>query len=356
MSVKIINPNEGSQFFLENSLKIEGTANEGVVLVRVSSPIGNKDFFLGNAVVIDGKWSLSYQFTLGGDRLIVAEGFNQDNEEIAEDKITILLESIENDPTGSVTIISPSNDSDLNLEVPINFKGKLSEDVKKVTLRSPFNSRNFPLGTATITDQNWQFSFKFNTGAQREVIADGFSESDQILGSAKVIFNLTSSLSDSDFKVIGVQNTTKAFREKVAEVAQRINVNPLFLMAVMSFETGGSFSPSKRNPVSGATGLIQFLSSTARGLGTTIAQLANMTAIEQLDFVEKYFKQFNKPLNSLEDTYMAVLFPKAIGKGRDFVLFSKPSREYDQNKGLDSNGNGKITVAEASQKVRDRIV
>lgn len=212
MSVKIINPTEGSRFFLENSLKIEGTANEGIVLVRVSSPIGNKDFFLGNAVVIDGKWSLSYQFTLGDDRLIVAEGFNQDNEEIAEDQITIFLESIENDPTGSVSITSPSNDSDLDLEDTINFKGKLSENVKKVTLRSPFNSRDFPLGNATITDQNWQFSFKFNTGGQREVIADGFSESDQILGSAKVIFNLTSPLNDSDFKVIGVENTTKAFR------------------------------------------------------------------------------------------------------------------------------------------------
>lgn len=45
MSVKITSPQKGIQLPLENPVKIERTADNGVVLVRVSSPIGNTDFF-----------------------------------------------------------------------------------------------------------------------------------------------------------------------------------------------------------------------------------------------------------------------------------------------------------------------
>ena len=50
-------------------------------------------------------------------------------------------------------------------------------------------------------------------------------------------------------------------------------------------------------------------------------------------------------------------FPAAVGKSDDFVLFGKGAmsgytgRAYDQNSGLDKNGDGSITKAEASAKV-----
>jgi hypothetical protein len=50
-----------------------------------------------------------------------------------------------------------------------------------------------------------------------------------------------------------------------------------------------------------------------------------MTAEAQLDFVEKHFRPFTGRLQTIEDTYMAVLLPKAVGKGRDFVLFERAS-------------------------------
>lgn len=131
MSIKITSLENSEQLILENPLKIEGTADDRVMLVRVSSPIGNTDFLLGNTVVVDGKWSLSYQFTLGGDRKIVAEGFDRDNNEITEDKITVNLISVEDISTDLVTISSPTNGSDFNLEETVNFTGKLSGDVKK---------------------------------------------------------------------------------------------------------------------------------------------------------------------------------------------------------------------------------
>ena len=156
--------------------------------------------------------------------------------------------------------------------------------------------------------------------------------------------------------VPGIENTTDEFRQKVIQIAANLVIDPNFLMAIMSFESGASFSPAKKNAAgSGAVGLIQFMPSTARGLGTTTADLAAMTPLRQLDFVEKYFMPFKGRLKSIEDAYMAVLFPKAIGKGSGFVLFTRPSKQYAQNKGLDLDGNGVITVAEAASRVKQRL-
>ncbi len=153
--------------------------------------------------------------------------------------------------------------------------------------------------------------------------------------------------------VRGFDKTSQAFRDKVVQIAARLEANPNFLMAVMSFESGGTFSPSVRNQAgSGAVGLIQFMPNTAIGLGTTTEALSAMTAEAQLDFVEKHFKPFKGRLQTLEDTYMAVLLPKAVGKGGDFVLFQRPSTAFTQNKGLDVDGDGRITVFDASSKVR----
>ncbi|HSS18942.1 MAG TPA: peptidoglycan-binding protein [Pyrinomonadaceae bacterium] len=153
-------------------------------------------------------------------------------------------------------------------------------------------------------------------------------------------------------KVPGIENTSEEFRTKVVALAESLETDPNFLMAIMSFESGHSFSPKKKNTASGATGLIQFMPKTAIALGTTIAKLEQMTAVEQLDVVAQYFKPFRGRMKTLEDAYMAVLFPVAVGKGSQFVLFKKPSIQFTQNKGLDINGDGRITVAEAASKVR----
>jgi len=156
--------------------------------------------------------------------------------------------------------------------------------------------------------------------------------------------------------VPGLQKTSDAFKQKAIQIAADLKVNPNFLVAVMSFESGETFSPSIRNAAgSGAVGLIQFMPATAKQLGTTSAALAAMTAEDQLDFVAKYFRQFKKPLLTIEDVYMAVLMPSAIGKGSDFVLFRKPSKAYRQNSGLDINKNGEITVGEAADRVRKKL-
>lgn len=164
---------------------------------------------------------------------------------------------------------------------------------------------------------------------------------------------------DAKFKLIdvpGIENTSRDFRDKVVQIAERLGTNPNFLMAVMSFESGGTFSPSVPNKAgNGAVGLIQFMPATARGLGTSTAALAAMSPEAQLEFVERHFRPFKGRLRTIEDTYMAVLLPKAVGKGNDFVLFQKPSVAFDQNRGLDVDGDGRITVFDASFKVRQLL-
>lgn len=81
------------------------------------------------------------------------------------------------------------------------------------------------------------------------------------------------------------------FLQSVSEIAQSVGANPEDLLKTMLYETGGTLSPSARNKRTNATGLIQFMPATARGLGTNIDALSQMSPQEQLVFVQKYLKQ-----------------------------------------------------------------
>lgn len=148
----------------------------------------------------------------------------------------------------------------------------------------------------------------------------------------------------------------EAFKKKVFDICGRLGCDPNHLMAAMAFETGESFSPKKKSPVSTATGLIQFMDQTAKGLGTTTAKLAGMTAVDQLDYVEKYFKPYKGKMNTLSDVYMAILWPAGVGKSASYVLFKSGSPNYKPNKGLDTNKDGQVTKVEATSKVYAKLV
>ncbi len=145
-----------------------------------------------------------------------------------------------------------------------------------------------------------------------------------------------------------------AFKVKLIQIAQNIDVDPNYLISAMAFETGETFSPSIKNR-NGATGLIQFLPDTATELGTSTADLAAMSAEDQMDYVEKYFNPYKNQLETIEDVYMAILWPAAIGKANSWVLFSKPSAQYDRNSGLDINKDGAVTKEEAAGMVRAKL-
>jgi Transglycosylase SLT domain len=145
------------------------------------------------------------------------------------------------------------------------------------------------------------------------------------------------------------------FKTRLFRCCERLQANPDYLMAAMAFETGCTFSPKALNAKSKATGLIQFMPKTAQSLGTTTDLLSRMTAEDQLVFVEQYLTPYRGRMETIEDTYMAILFPIAIGKPNDYVLFAQGSRAYEQNRGLDRNQDGKVTKAEAAAMVRARL-
>lgn len=100
-------------------------------------------------------------------------------------------------------------------------------------------------------------------------------------------------------------------------------------------------------------GLIQFMPATARGLGTTTQALSKMTALEQLEYVHAYFKPYRNRLKNIGDYYMAILWPRGVGKDDNYVLWSKDARPttYRQNAGLDVNKDGVITRRECLSKI-----
>lgn len=144
---------------------------------------------------------------------------------------------------------------------------------------------------------------------------------------------------------------SQTFRDRVWWICNTLDINPDDLMACMAWESGRSFSPSKKNMAgSGATGLIQFMPSTARSLGTTTDELARMTAEDQLNYVYKYFRPWAGRLKTLGDLYMAILWPKAVGQPDDYALFTG-GIAYRQNAGLDTNKDGRVTKAECVAKL-----
>lgn len=156
---------------------------------------------------------------------------------------------------------------------------------------------------------------------------------------------------DSGAKLIWGAKVSQEFRVKVREIASRQGVEANWPMAVMAFETGNSFLPYVKNPGSSATGLIQFTSGTATSLGTSTVKLSRMTAVEQLDWVEKYFEQYKGRIKNLGDAYMAVFAPAGLGKPDSTVLYTAPSAEYNANAPLDTQRKGYITRGDCIVRV-----
>jgi len=133
------------------------------------------------------------------------------------------------------------------------------------------------------------------------------------------------------------------FMDGLRDIASNLGVNADDMLKVMTKESG--LNPAAVNRYSNATGLIQFMPSTARGLGTTVEELRNMSGVEQLKYVEMYYKRLGiKPGMDVGDIYILNFYPIAINKPRDYVIASVGSKIYSQNAGLDVDKNGKITV------------
>ncbi len=151
----------------------------------------------------------------------------------------------------------------------------------------------------------------------------------------------------------GIQTTTPLFRAELVRLGERLSLDPSFIAAVMSLES--QFNPQARNPQSKATGLIQFMPETARKLGTTVEALFEMTAVEQIPYVEKFYARYAGKLKEPGEFYMATFLPAHVGAPDDRVLSTAGNPIYDQNKGLDKDKDGVLTAGDVYAIIRNRV-
>jgi peptidoglycan hydrolase-like protein with peptidoglycan-binding domain len=184
-----------------------------------------------------------------------------------------------------------------------------------------------------------------------------------------VQFTKTESLPATDIKLTGdrfenfaLDKNGEDFLLKVQNIGKKVDLDYKIILAIMYFES--KMDPSAQNSSTNATGLIQFMPFTAKGMGTSISELKNMSAIEQLDYVEKFFMDkkrsgLTSKVKSPEEAYLLVFYPIAVGKSNDFILGSEVSDErakmiYSQNKPFDTNKDGFISKGEVLQYIKKK--
>lgn len=149
----------------------------------------------------------------------------------------------------------------------------------------------------------------------------------------------------------GLGNLTPAGQTALVDVANQLSVDPDWLGAIFQFESG--FRKNATNPSSGAYSYIQFMPSTLARLGTSKANLDQLSDADVIRGpVLDYFKPFAGKMSSLDDTYLAVFYPAAIGKPDDYVVGPTGSLVYSQNAGFDRANKGYITKNDIVQTIR----
>lgn len=151
------------------------------------------------------------------------------------------------------------------------------------------------------------------------------------------------------YEAIALKKHGQEFVDKAKGIAQRLGVKPEWLFGIMQNESG--MDPKAFNKNGGATGVIQFMPATAKALGTTTEALSQMSATQQLDYVEKFYKPYAGKLDSGAAMYLATFYPLALSKGNDFVIGSERSDSMvhtiaRQNPAFDVNKDGQITKQE----------
>lgn len=120
-----------------------------------------------------------------------------------------------------------------------------------------------------------------------------------------------------------VYDVSKSDLEALKSITDKYGIPFEWMINLIRHESAGTFNPAITNSI-GATGLIQFLSSTAQGLGTTTDDLRKMTFKQQLQYVDKYLymnlKRYLTPDGKVPNTFtqgdlfMTIFYPAAIGK------------------------------------------
>lgn len=152
--------------------------------------------------------------------------------------------------------------------------------------------------------------------------------------------------------VRGLRTRSRRWIVRLVRGSLERGLDPGLVAAVMSFETGGTFDPTTRNPHSAAVGLIQWTKKGAKSQGYDREQIARLSDFRQLDLALAWFAREHRGGRLVRpvDYYLAVFWPEAIGLPASATIIEFPSKAYEQNKGLDVNDDGKISVGEIRER------
>ena len=143
-----------------------------------------------------------------------------------------------------------------------------------------------------------------------------------------------------------VYNLSKKDIGLIHALSNKYGFRPEWLANLISNESASTYNPSITNSI-GATGLIQFLPSTAKDLGVTTDILRKMTFAQQLSYVDLYLSKyfngagankgiFDKKTGKVTDKFtqtdlfMIIFYPVAVGRP-DFVF---PENVQKANAGI----------------------
>ena len=184
----------------------------------------------------------------------------------------------------------------------------------------------------------------------------------------------TSSYNSSTYKptykptytTLNASHLNKEFLDKVKQIAKNINCDYEDLLAVMNSESGldPAITHKNRNGKKTAVGLIQFTESGAiaelnktYGMNLTIDKIEKMSAMEQLDLVEKYYKVATKKFGGKKltaaDLYATTYVP---GFATRDILTRRGDGYYEGNEGLDENGDGVISKSDLERHLAKKRV
>jgi Fungal chitosanase of glycosyl hydrolase group 75/Extensin-like protein C-terminus/Bacterial Ig domain len=110
-------PTNGTKFSLGDTVTFNGKAVSGITKVKL---LAEDKFDVGKEVAPDssGKWTVSYKFNVGGNRRVIAKGFNASGQQVDSDEVDITIEK---------SIYIPPNDS-------LNILGRIPSLLSSATL------------------------------------------------------------------------------------------------------------------------------------------------------------------------------------------------------------------------------
>lgn len=212
---------------------------------------------------------------------------------------------------------------------------------------------SMPFLMQSSSKPKFQFSVPSNVRSNISFSSSGSSS----VGGSRVSSRVPSSASRSS------KNLSADFVNKTKLVAFNLNCNYDDLLALMNSESG--LNPKAQHGSSGAVGLIQFTGvaiqqmNKSYGLNLTKDKIKNMSAIEQLDLVEKYLKMSKKMALSdnarlsAADLYSLTFLP---GRASRDTLTQKGEGYYASNSGLDLDRDGKITKSDLARRIDTKRV